>query len=260
MTAKSFSAEIYAGHTTDCGAIVPFDPSKVWRSAPTLPLGYRKHVGYAVRGTLEGEAFESWVFLYHKQWRLIVPGAAMKAAKLGPGDTAEFAVQPHPEPETAPKFKPGPKRRSRLGFNRTAAPLLGDRLRHDRRRSRRPRHVQPNTDVLVAARHRLREPDDQPVGVDAAERISQVSALMMEIEEHDAPRMVQRHRGIDSDAAQGRRPVLPATIIDLDGEGAVRGREQLGGHEGDCAIIHRPSPRRNVCRYTSPACRLTPSV
>ena len=113
MTARRFTGEIYAGHTTDCGVIVPFDASMAWRSAPTLPIGHRKHVGYAVRGTVGGEPFESWIFHYFKQWRMVVPGAAMKAAKLGPGDTAKFVVQPHPEPESAPKFKPGPKRRAR---------------------------------------------------------------------------------------------------------------------------------------------------
>lgn len=120
MSAKRFTGEIYAGHTTDRGVIVPFDASKAWRSAPTLPIGRSKHVGYAVRGTANGEPFESWIFHYFKKWRIVVLGAAMKAAKLGPGDTAKFVVQPHPEPETAPKFKAGAKRRARWPRNHTA--------------------------------------------------------------------------------------------------------------------------------------------
>jgi hypothetical protein len=36
---------------------------------------------------------------------------ALKAAGLGPGDTAKFAVSPHPDPDAVAKFVPGPKRR-----------------------------------------------------------------------------------------------------------------------------------------------------
>ena len=110
MTTQRFTAEIYAGHTTDCGVLVPFDPSVQWQKAKPLPIGYYKHIGYAVRGTIEGEAFESLIFHYFKQWRMVVPGLAMAAAKLEVGDAAEFVLRPHPKPETAAKFTPGPKR------------------------------------------------------------------------------------------------------------------------------------------------------
>jgi hypothetical protein len=89
---------------------VPFDPSKIWRTARPLPIGYRKHVGYAVRGTVEGQPFESWIFHYFHEWRMVVPEAAMAYAKVNAGDSAKFAVRPHPKPEIAPKFVPGPKR------------------------------------------------------------------------------------------------------------------------------------------------------
>jgi len=112
MTTKRFRAEIYAGHTTDCGAIVPFDASIAWKKADVLPIGYRKLAGYAVRGEVDGAAFESWVFLYHRQWRLIVPGHALAQAELGPGDEAAFTLRLHPKPESAAKFEPGPKRPS----------------------------------------------------------------------------------------------------------------------------------------------------
>src|SRR5436190_15305178 len=108
---KRFSAEVYAGHTTDCGVIVPFDPSKTWKGSEPLPIGYRKLVGHAVKGTVDGKRFESWIFHYFHQWRMVVPGPALKAAGLGPGDTAKFAVSPHPDPESAEPFIPGPKRR-----------------------------------------------------------------------------------------------------------------------------------------------------
>lgn len=111
MTMKRFRGVIYAGHTTDCGVLVPFDPSKLWKAAKPLPIGYRKHIGYAVRGTVGGKEFESWIFHYFHEWRMVVPGAAMDAAGVVAGDTATFAVRPHPRPESASKFVPGPKRK-----------------------------------------------------------------------------------------------------------------------------------------------------
>lgn len=110
MTTQRFTAEIYPGHTTDCGVLVPFDPSAVWPKSTPLPIGYRKHAGHAVRGTIEGEPFESWIFHYAKAWRMVVPGPAMAAAKLEAGDAAEFVLRPHPKPATVAKFTPGPKR------------------------------------------------------------------------------------------------------------------------------------------------------
>jgi hypothetical protein len=109
---KRFSAEVYEGHTTDCGVIVPFDPGRAWKGSKPLPIGYQKHVGHAVKGTIEGKPFESWVFHYFHQWRMVVPGSALKAAGVGAGESARFALRPHPQPGTAGKFTPGPKRRS----------------------------------------------------------------------------------------------------------------------------------------------------
>ena len=110
MTTKRFPGTIYAGHTTDCGVLVPFDPSKVWPSVEPLPIGYRKFVGYAVRGTVAGVPFESWIFHYFKQWRLVVPRKALEAAGVDAGDDARFSVRPHPQADQAPKFQVGPKR------------------------------------------------------------------------------------------------------------------------------------------------------
>jgi hypothetical protein len=111
VTTKRFTAEIYQGHTTDCGVIVPFDAAKVWKTAKPLPIGYRKHVGYAVRGTVNGKAFESWVFHYFHEWRMVVPEKALDAAGVGPEETAKFALSAHPDPESVKKFEAGPKRR-----------------------------------------------------------------------------------------------------------------------------------------------------
>jgi len=111
MATKRFTAEIYQGHTTDCGVIVPFDAAKVWKSSKPLPIGYRKHVGYAVRATINGKPFESFVFHYFKEWRMVVPEEALDAAGVGPEETAKFAHSAHPDPESVKKFEPGPKRR-----------------------------------------------------------------------------------------------------------------------------------------------------
>lgn len=111
MVTKRFTAEVYAGHTTDCGVLVPFDPAKAWKSSKPLPTGYRKHVGHAVKGTIEGKPFESFVFHYFREWRMVVPAKALDAAGIGPGESAKFALSPHPGPESVPKFVPGPKRR-----------------------------------------------------------------------------------------------------------------------------------------------------
>jgi hypothetical protein len=102
---------VYQGHTTDCGVIVPFDPSKTWKESKPLPIGYRKLVGHAVQGTIEGAPFESWIFHYFRQWRMVVPGPALDAANVAAGHQATFTVRPHPRPDEAPPFTPGPKLR-----------------------------------------------------------------------------------------------------------------------------------------------------
>jgi hypothetical protein len=64
-----------------------------------------------VKGTIEGKPFESFVFHYFKEWRMVVPSKALAAAGLEAGDSAKFALRRHPDPESVPKFVPGPKRR-----------------------------------------------------------------------------------------------------------------------------------------------------
>lgn len=110
MRSQRFKAEVYAGHTTDCGALVPFDPAEKWKGTQLLSIGYRKHDGYAVQGSVNGVPFESWVFFYFKQWRLIVPNPALDSAHVAVGEVASFTLRPHQHPEDNPKFTPGPKR------------------------------------------------------------------------------------------------------------------------------------------------------
>jgi hypothetical protein len=109
-SAKTFSAEIYQGHTTDCGVLVPFDPAKAWKTEPRC-IGYRSHMGHATLGKVGGEQFESWIFHYFHEWRMVVDGATLAKIGAGPGDTVKFTLRPHPRPEEVALFQPGPKRR-----------------------------------------------------------------------------------------------------------------------------------------------------
>ena len=58
MSLQRFQAELYQGHSDDLAVVVPFVPSLVWDDVPERPIGYRKHVGVAVRGTVAGLPFE----------------------------------------------------------------------------------------------------------------------------------------------------------------------------------------------------------
>jgi hypothetical protein len=105
---KKFTAEIYAGHS-DCAVIVPFDPAAVFETAPRR-IGYRKHRGYAVRGTIEGHPFEGWIWFYFHQWRMVIPDPVLAAIDAGPGDEVQVAVRPHPESASVAPYQPGPRR------------------------------------------------------------------------------------------------------------------------------------------------------
>ena len=106
---KRFTAEVYEGHS-DCAVLVPFDPAEEWKTKP-VRIGYGKHVGHAVRGTIGGVPFESWIWFYFHEWRMVVPDPVLAAAGLSPGDRAKVAVRPHPRPEAVARYRPGPKRR-----------------------------------------------------------------------------------------------------------------------------------------------------
>jgi len=106
---KRFRAELYEGHS-DCAVIVPFDPALAWKSKPQR-IGYRKYVGHAVRATVDGEPFESWIWFYFHQWRMVVPDAVLEAIGAAPGDSLQLTVRPHPDPASVAPYEPGPKRR-----------------------------------------------------------------------------------------------------------------------------------------------------
>ena len=106
---RRFRAELYAGHS-DSAVIVPFDPSKSWKTKPRR-IGYRKYTGHAVRGTINGESFESWIWFYFHEWRMVIADAVLAAIDASPGDTVKISVRPHPEPEKVPPYRPGAKRR-----------------------------------------------------------------------------------------------------------------------------------------------------
>ena len=106
---KSFRATLYEGHS-DCAVIVPFDPSGIWDATPRR-IGYRKHVGYAVRGKVNDHPFEGWIWHYFHEWRLVIPEVTLAKARVGPGDPVQVKVAPHPQPETVEPYSPGPKRK-----------------------------------------------------------------------------------------------------------------------------------------------------
>ena len=106
---KRFTAEIYAGHS-DCAVLVPFDPAQAWKSTPCR-IGYGKHVGHAVRGTVNGEPFESWIWFYFHEWRMVIDDAVLAAIRAKPGDAVKITVRAHPTPTSVKPYEPGPKRR-----------------------------------------------------------------------------------------------------------------------------------------------------
>jgi hypothetical protein len=108
--ARRFSAELYEGHS-DCAVLVPFDPSRTWSTEPRR-IGYRKHVGHAVRGTVDGQPFESWIWFYFHEWRMVIDHAVLRAARVKPGDRVKIVVRPHPEPEAAAPYTPGGRSRA----------------------------------------------------------------------------------------------------------------------------------------------------
>jgi hypothetical protein len=106
---RRFRAELYAGHS-DSAVIVPFDPSKSWKTKPRR-IGYRKYTGHAVRGTINGESFESWIWFYFREWRMVIDASVLAAIGAEPGDEMTIAVSPHPHPEEVPPYEPGARRR-----------------------------------------------------------------------------------------------------------------------------------------------------
>jgi hypothetical protein len=102
---KRFTATLYEGHS-DCAVLVPFDPSMTWNAKPRR-IGYGKHMGYAVQGTVNGKPFESWIWFYFREWRMVIADAVLAAAKAEPGDAVRIAVRLHPRPGTAAPYKPG---------------------------------------------------------------------------------------------------------------------------------------------------------
>ena len=102
---KRFTATLYRGHS-DSAVIVPFDPGTLWQLEPRR-IGYRKYVGYAVRGRIAGVTFESWIWLYFHEWRMVIADAVLAKAKVEPGDAVTISVEPHAKPEQVAPYVPG---------------------------------------------------------------------------------------------------------------------------------------------------------
>jgi hypothetical protein len=106
---EKFAAELYEGHS-DCAVIVPFDSATSWKAKPRR-IGYGKHVGYAVRGTVNGEPFEGWIWFYFHEWRMVIADAVLAKIGAEPGQLLKVCVSTHPKPETVEPYQPGAKRR-----------------------------------------------------------------------------------------------------------------------------------------------------
>ena len=106
---KQFTAEIYEGHS-DCAVIVPFDPVQAWKTTPKR-IGYGKHTGHAVEGSIDGVPFEGWIWFYFHEWRMVVPDAVLSAIGAAPGTAVKVVVRPHRDPESVAPYEPGPRRR-----------------------------------------------------------------------------------------------------------------------------------------------------
>ena len=74
-----FTAELYEGHS-DRAVVVPFDPGEVWGTTPRR-IGYGKHKGHAVQGTVNGEPFEDWIWFYFRERDYARTTAMFEAAK-----------------------------------------------------------------------------------------------------------------------------------------------------------------------------------
>jgi hypothetical protein len=111
---KRFTAELYEGHS-DCAVLVPFDPVAIWNTTPRR-IGYQKHMGHAVAGkvaasgTAKAEPFESWIWFYARQWRMVIDDDVLAKIKAEPGQRVKLAVRPHPKPETVAPYRPARQR------------------------------------------------------------------------------------------------------------------------------------------------------
>ena len=91
MRKRRFSAEVLNGHKA-CAVQVPFDPARLWgsRAAPLFP-GRR---GHPVRGSVNGESFESAIVGRSGKFFLLLTAPMLYAAQASVGDQVDVAVEP----------------------------------------------------------------------------------------------------------------------------------------------------------------------
>jgi hypothetical protein len=92
-----FAAELYQGHDATCAVHVPFDPREVWDAPPAeIVIGRKKtpRKAHLVKGTVNGIAFESAIWLYFRNFVMIIDPEVRKRAKAKPGDMLEIVVEP----------------------------------------------------------------------------------------------------------------------------------------------------------------------
>src|SRR5262245_39040488 len=98
MKSAQFTAELLTGHK-EAAVEVPFDPAARWKLiAQPLWKGRR---GHAVKGRLNGVAFESVVVPRSRRFYLLVPDELQSATGASIGDVLRVTIAPI-DPESNP--------------------------------------------------------------------------------------------------------------------------------------------------------------
>lgn len=90
MRPKKFRGEVLAGHKEDA-VEVPFDPAEVWATEPQ-PL-WRGRRGHRVKGSLNGEAFESFVVPRQKKHYLLIDRELEGRTGICEGDVVGVTIE-----------------------------------------------------------------------------------------------------------------------------------------------------------------------
>jgi len=90
---KTFRAEVLSGHKENA-VEVPFDPSEAW-AIPPKPL-WRGRRGYAVKGSLNGTPFESFIVPRSQRFYLLIDIELSRVAGVKEGDKVAVSVAPSP--------------------------------------------------------------------------------------------------------------------------------------------------------------------
>ncbi|MDQ6652201.1 MAG: DUF1905 domain-containing protein [Acidobacteriota bacterium] len=91
MKKTTFKAEVLPGHK-EAAVEVPFNPIDVW-AIEAKPLWHGRR-GHAVKGRLNGCAFESVIVPRQKKFYMLIGQELERETKVSAGDVVEIAVEP----------------------------------------------------------------------------------------------------------------------------------------------------------------------